>query len=209
MSPEHENTNISPIVPEFMQEHEPQVAHAQEEAVALGGISRIIASFKLSRAETKLDKLISNDHIIKHTTVEAQKTRGFGSAPVKPEDNPESFGQRRAQRHRTRQVEKRRKHQRERYRLAQVYGDADLGGVDSTNTGRLNSAPERANENQKQPKATRAQRRYTYSGRYINNIDENLQRGLQGDTYYAKFRERRIKAKTKKINKLRTKLGNS
>lgn len=232
MSIEHEETNILPVTQELPYSPEVQAIHGHEEATALSGIWQAITEFRLGRAEKKLEKLESNDHVIKHTAIEVRTLRGFGTPPVQPDDKPISPVQRAALGHRARQVEKQRRNQRRIHRIEQIYGEpapvesepivprsapgtnaanrwnkaaADLEKIDRGSVAAFDLT-DRMSGKELRSRQT-SQRKHTNSAQRISKVDGSLERGAAGDTRPGKLRARRIENQRQKIEKLRDKLS--
>jgi len=199
-------------------------------AVVFGGIGRAITSFRLGRAERKLERLKSNDRVIKYAPQEAEELRGFKSDPLDPEDSPIRLSERVAYNHRDAQGAKKRKQHIEQSRLRDLYGKSapDLAPrikqstsgtaaadrwnktaekIEKIDRGLVVSFDPKGRESAKGGWARQsAQRKHDKADRTIDRIDGRLERGVQGDTVPGEILKRRIKAKRRKIAKLEQKL---
>lgn len=92
-----------------------------EGATVLSGLRQRLLEFRLARSEKKLDELEQDDFVIRSAAADARNIRGFGSEPESPDVTPISRTQKRAARHREKQVEKIRRNQRIAHQVTETH----------------------------------------------------------------------------------------
>ena len=193
------------------------------------GIRRRIKERQLRRAEKKLQKLESNDQVIKSAPVEADTLRGFGSDA--PQHRPAKAVQKIAFSQRGAQVAKKRKQERELVRLRAVYGRkppvdtksrikhtrpstaaavrwnegiSKLNRIDQVKVVSFNPREEESSIE----KAVRlsAQRKHSRANRKINEVNHKLEEASRGDTVSGRIRKKRIEKNRQRITRLQQQL---
>lgn len=230
MSSEIEQSPFQYIDTEHQQTTEVQPIDISEDTTVINALRQRITAWNLDRAVSKLKELETHDEVMKHNPVEAQELRGFGSSAPEPDTRPIGFMQKLSYRHRQKQVEKKRKHQIELHRIAQVYGQPANSEISPTiyRSSKITPAAERWNKaatklekidrgvefsfdldkrmSKREHRSERkAQERNQASMVKIGQIDKKLIRGARGETLPAEIRSRRISRQKEKIERLNTK----